>query len=140
MSELRADRVGRNPQRATKWSVWQRVYSSDSEGFDMNPSSNEFRLCNSDGWRSGNHGGRVIIHGYGGLPWIKGVFGSSDHKILTNPFSSPLISMIVIDQVCEDMKFPGLLRGIYKVKFAWDQAKLVCGRFWGQIHVFTMSD
>ncbi|GKB05631.1 hypothetical protein Tco_0833826, partial [Tanacetum coccineum] len=32
----------------------------------MNPSSNEFRLCNSDEWRSGNHGGRVIIRGYGG--------------------------------------------------------------------------
>nr|GEW29856.1 hypothetical protein [Tanacetum cinerariifolium] len=42
------------------------VYGSDLEGFGMNPSSNEFRLCNSDEWRSGNHGGRVIIHGYGG--------------------------------------------------------------------------
>ncbi|GKC40819.1 hypothetical protein Tco_1053203 [Tanacetum coccineum] len=42
------------------------VYGSDSEGFGMNPSSNEFRLCNSDEWRSGNHGGRVIIRGYGG--------------------------------------------------------------------------
>ncbi|GJU71887.1 hypothetical protein Tco_1263292 [Tanacetum coccineum] len=42
------------------------VYGGDSEGFGMNPSSNEFRLCNSDEWRSGNHGGRVIIRGYGG--------------------------------------------------------------------------
>ncbi|GJS97270.1 hypothetical protein Tco_0804238 [Tanacetum coccineum] len=42
------------------------VYGSDSEGFGMNPLSNEFRLCNSDEWRSGNHGGRVIICGYGG--------------------------------------------------------------------------
>ncbi|GJW18703.1 hypothetical protein Tco_0026139 [Tanacetum coccineum] len=42
------------------------VYGSDSEGFGMNPSSNEFRLCNSDEWRSGNHSGRVIIPGYGG--------------------------------------------------------------------------
>ncbi|GJZ34925.1 hypothetical protein Tco_0580742 [Tanacetum coccineum] len=42
------------------------VYGSDSEGFGMNPSSNEFSLCNSDEWRSGNHGGRVIIHGYSG--------------------------------------------------------------------------
>ncbi|GJT34146.1 hypothetical protein Tco_0924565 [Tanacetum coccineum] len=32
----------------------------------MNPSSNEFRLCNSDEWKSGNHGGRVIICGYSG--------------------------------------------------------------------------
>ncbi|GJV58544.1 putative reverse transcriptase domain-containing protein, partial [Tanacetum coccineum] len=43
-----------------------KVYGSDSEGFGMNPSSNEFRLCNSNEWRSGNHGGRVIIRGYGG--------------------------------------------------------------------------
>nr|GEU82715.1 hypothetical protein [Tanacetum cinerariifolium] len=35
-------------------------------GFGVNPSSNEFRLCNNDEWRSGNHGGRVMIHGYGG--------------------------------------------------------------------------
>ncbi|GKA79586.1 hypothetical protein Tco_0786182 [Tanacetum coccineum] len=42
------------------------VYGSDSEGFGMNPLSNEFRLCNSDEWRSGNHSGRVIIRGYGG--------------------------------------------------------------------------
>ncbi|GJY68597.1 hypothetical protein Tco_0471579, partial [Tanacetum coccineum] len=42
------------------------VYGSDSEGFGMNPSSNEFRLCNSDEERSINHGGRVIIRGYGG--------------------------------------------------------------------------
>ncbi|GJT44056.1 hypothetical protein Tco_0952771 [Tanacetum coccineum] len=76
----------------------------------MNPLSNEFRLCNSDGWRSGNHGGRVIICGYGVSPWNKEVFGSSDHKILTNPSSSLLISMILIDQVCEDMKFPRVLR------------------------------
>ncbi|GJW62694.1 hypothetical protein Tco_0112029 [Tanacetum coccineum] len=41
------------------------VYGGDSEGFGMNPSSNEFRLCNSDEWRSRNHGGRVIIRGYG---------------------------------------------------------------------------
>ncbi|GJR92582.1 hypothetical protein Tco_0264756 [Tanacetum coccineum] len=40
------------------------VYGSDSEGFGMNPSSNEFRLCNIDEWRSKNHGGRVIIRGY----------------------------------------------------------------------------
>ncbi|GJU52576.1 hypothetical protein Tco_1226290 [Tanacetum coccineum] len=42
------------------------VYGSDSEGFGMNTSSNEFRLCNSDEWRSGNHDGRVIIYVYGG--------------------------------------------------------------------------
>nr|GEZ27308.1 hypothetical protein [Tanacetum cinerariifolium] len=72
------------------------VYGSDSEGFGVDHSSNEFRLCNSDEWRYGNHGGRVIIHGIGGgsdggSPWIKGVFESSDHKILTNPSSSPMI-------------------------------------------------
>ncbi|GJZ87543.1 hypothetical protein Tco_0659153 [Tanacetum coccineum] len=99
------------------------VYGSDSEGFRMNPLSNEFRLCNSDGWRSGNHGGRVIICGYGVSPWNKEVFGSSDHKILTNPSSSLLISMILIDQVCEDMKFPRVLRGIYRVEFAWGPSK-----------------
>ncbi|GKG37414.1 hypothetical protein Tco_0447587, partial [Tanacetum coccineum] len=43
-----------------------KVYGSDSEGFGMNPSSNEFRLCNSDEWMYGNHGGGVIIRGYGG--------------------------------------------------------------------------
>ncbi|GJV07784.1 hypothetical protein Tco_1345440 [Tanacetum coccineum] len=43
-----------------------KVYGSDLEGFGRNPSSNEFRLCNSDEWRSGNHGGRVIIRGYDG--------------------------------------------------------------------------
>ncbi|GKA99887.1 hypothetical protein Tco_0827881 [Tanacetum coccineum] len=37
------------------------VYGGDSEGFGVNPSIDEFRLCNSDEWRSGNHGGRVII-------------------------------------------------------------------------------
>nr|GEU96120.1 hypothetical protein [Tanacetum cinerariifolium] len=47
-----------------------------------------------------------------------GVFGSSDHKILTNPSSSPMISMIIIDQVCEDMKFPKVLEDIYRTESA----------------------
>nr|GEU30011.1 hypothetical protein [Tanacetum cinerariifolium] len=42
------------------------VYGSDSKGFGVNPLSNEFRLCNTDEWRSRNHGGRIIIRGYGG--------------------------------------------------------------------------
>nr|GEW04012.1 hypothetical protein [Tanacetum cinerariifolium] len=41
------------------------VYGVDSEGLGVNPLSNDFRLCNSDEWRSKNHGGRVVIHGYG---------------------------------------------------------------------------
>ncbi|GJR25934.1 hypothetical protein Tco_1102166 [Tanacetum coccineum] len=66
------------------------VYGSDSEGFGMNPSSNEFRLCNSDEWRSGNHGGRVIIHGYGGGGMVvrHGLKGCLDHRILR---SSPIL-------------------------------------------------
>ncbi|GJY32949.1 hypothetical protein Tco_0417418 [Tanacetum coccineum] len=42
------------------------VYGSDSDGFGVNPLSNEFRFCNSDEWRSRNHGGIVGIHRYGG--------------------------------------------------------------------------
>nr|GEW60933.1 hypothetical protein [Tanacetum cinerariifolium] len=42
------------------------VYGSDLEGFGVNPSSNEFRLCSSDEWRSGNHNGTVRIHSNGG--------------------------------------------------------------------------
>nr|GEU41793.1 hypothetical protein [Tanacetum cinerariifolium] len=42
------------------------AYVSDSKGFGLNPSSNECRLCNSDERRSGIHGYRVIIRGYGG--------------------------------------------------------------------------
>nr|GEX45891.1 hypothetical protein [Tanacetum cinerariifolium] len=67
------------------------VYGSDSEGFSMNPSSNEFRLCNSDEWRSGNNGGRVIIHGYGGdgdMVVRHGLKGCLDHQILR---SSPIL-------------------------------------------------
>ncbi|GJU73411.1 hypothetical protein Tco_1264816 [Tanacetum coccineum] len=33
------------------------VYGGDSKGFGVNPSSDEFRLCNSDEWRSINGGG-----------------------------------------------------------------------------------
>ncbi|GKE82591.1 hypothetical protein Tco_1552591, partial [Tanacetum coccineum] len=70
------------------------VYGSDSEGFGMNPSSNEFRLCNSDEWRSGNHDGRVIIHGYGGggdMVVFHGLKGCLDHRILrSSPILPPL--------------------------------------------------
>ncbi|GJX51402.1 hypothetical protein Tco_0278247 [Tanacetum coccineum] len=70
------------------------VYGSDSEGFGMNPSSNEFRLCNSDEWRSGNHGGRVIIHGYGGggdMVVRQGLKGCLDHRIIrSSPILPPL--------------------------------------------------
>ncbi|GKA94817.1 hypothetical protein Tco_0816855 [Tanacetum coccineum] len=33
------------------------VYGGDSEGFGMNPSSDEFRLCNGDEWKFINGGG-----------------------------------------------------------------------------------
>ncbi|GKC38962.1 hypothetical protein Tco_1051346 [Tanacetum coccineum] len=70
------------------------VYGSDSEGFGMNPSSNEFRLCNSDEWRSGNHGGRVIIRGYGGggdMVVRHGLKGCLDHRIIrSSPILPPL--------------------------------------------------
>nr|GEU69131.1 hypothetical protein [Tanacetum cinerariifolium] len=55
-----------NPQRVTKEVFGNEVYGSDPKGFGVNPSSNEFRLCNCNEWRYGNHGGRVIIRGYGG--------------------------------------------------------------------------
>ncbi|GJS01299.1 hypothetical protein Tco_0317807 [Tanacetum coccineum] len=42
------------------------VYGGDSEGFGVNPSSDEFRLCNSDEWRFINGGGPLEIRGYGG--------------------------------------------------------------------------
>ncbi|GJY34984.1 hypothetical protein Tco_0420362 [Tanacetum coccineum] len=42
------------------------VYGGDSEGFGVNPSSDEFRLCNSNEWRSINGGGPLEIRGYGG--------------------------------------------------------------------------
>nr|GEU82239.1 hypothetical protein [Tanacetum cinerariifolium] len=42
------------------------VYGCNLEAFGVNTSSNEFRLCNSDEWRSGNHGGIEIIRGYNG--------------------------------------------------------------------------
>ncbi|GJR14476.1 hypothetical protein Tco_0797128 [Tanacetum coccineum] len=67
------------------------VYGSDSKGFGMNPLSNEFRLCNNDEWRSRNHGGRVIIRGYGGggdMVVRHGLKGCLDHRILR---SSPII-------------------------------------------------
>ncbi|GJT02410.1 retrovirus-related pol polyprotein from transposon TNT 1-94 [Tanacetum coccineum] len=71
------------------------VYGSDSEGFGMNPSSNEFRLCNSDEWRSGNHGGRVIIRGYGGggdMVVRHGLKGCLDHRIIrSSPILPPLL-------------------------------------------------
>nr|GEZ23206.1 hypothetical protein [Tanacetum cinerariifolium] len=74
------------------------VYGGDSKGFGVNPSSGEFRLCDSDEWRSINSFGPLRIRGYGGggdMRWFKGVFRSSNPKILTNPSSSPLISMTV---------------------------------------------
>nr|GEY53285.1 Gag-Pol polyprotein [Tanacetum cinerariifolium] len=39
------------------------VYVSNLERFAVIPSSSEFRLCNSDEWRFGNHSGTVRIHG-----------------------------------------------------------------------------
>ncbi|GJT34469.1 hypothetical protein Tco_0924888 [Tanacetum coccineum] len=72
----------------------------------MNPSSNEFRLCNSDEWRSGNHGGSIIIRGYGGggdMVVRHGLNGCLDHRIIRfSPILPPLQDhMIVIDTSCE---------------------------------------
>nr|GEU64652.1 hypothetical protein [Tanacetum cinerariifolium] len=68
------------------------IYGSDSEGFGVNPSSNEFRLCNSDEWRFRNHGGRVIIHGYDGgggdMMVHHRLKGCLDHRITR---SSPIL-------------------------------------------------
>ncbi|GJX51189.1 hypothetical protein Tco_0278034 [Tanacetum coccineum] len=70
------------------------VYGSDSKGFGVNPSSNEFRLCNSDEWRSGNHSGTVGIRGYGGggdMVVCNGLKGCLDHWILkSSPILPPL--------------------------------------------------
>ncbi|GKC80499.1 hypothetical protein Tco_1131273 [Tanacetum coccineum] len=72
-----------------------KVYGSDSEGFGMNPSSNEFRLCNSDEWRFRNHDGRVIICGYGGggdTVVRHGLKGCLDHRIIrSSPILPPLL-------------------------------------------------
>nr|GEW10907.1 hypothetical protein [Tanacetum cinerariifolium] len=67
------------------------VYGTDSGGFGMNPSSNEFRVCNSDEWRSENHGGTVRIRGYGGggdMVVRGGLKRYLDHRILR---SSPVL-------------------------------------------------
>ncbi|GJT14578.1 hypothetical protein Tco_0861620 [Tanacetum coccineum] len=70
------------------------VYGSDSEGFGMNPLSNGFRLCNSGECRSRNHGGRVIIRGYGGggdMVVRHRLKGCLDHRILrSSPILPPL--------------------------------------------------
>nr|GEV85813.1 hypothetical protein [Tanacetum cinerariifolium] len=70
------------------------VYGGDSEGFGVNPLSNELRLCNSDEWRSGNHDGRVINRGYGGgsdMVVCHGLKGCLDHRILgSSPILPPL--------------------------------------------------
>ncbi|GJX51991.1 hypothetical protein Tco_0280360 [Tanacetum coccineum] len=42
------------------------VNGGDSEGFGVNPSNDEFRLCNSDEWRFINGGGPLEICGYCG--------------------------------------------------------------------------
>ncbi|GKE02590.1 hypothetical protein Tco_1390573, partial [Tanacetum coccineum] len=73
------------------------VYGSNSEGFGMNPLSNEFRLCNSDELRSGNHGGRVLICGYGGGDMVvcHGLKGCLDHRIIrSSPVLPPLLSSL----------------------------------------------
>ncbi|GJT34807.1 hypothetical protein Tco_0925226 [Tanacetum coccineum] len=71
------------------------VYGSDSKGFGMNPSSNEFRLYNSDEWRSVNHGGRVIIRRFGGggdMVVCHGLKGCLDHRIIrSSPILPPLL-------------------------------------------------
>nr|GEW18629.1 protein vascular associated death 1, chloroplastic [Tanacetum cinerariifolium] len=46
-------------------------YGNDLKGFGVNPSINQFTLCNSDEWMSGNHGGIARICGYGGDAMVK---------------------------------------------------------------------
>ncbi|GJV51063.1 hypothetical protein Tco_1446804 [Tanacetum coccineum] len=71
-----------------------KVYGGDSEGFDVNPSNDEFRLCNSDEWRSINGGGPLGICGYGGggdMVIRDGLKGCLDHRILrSSPILPPL--------------------------------------------------
>nr|GEW77919.1 hypothetical protein [Tanacetum cinerariifolium] len=67
------------------------IYGSDSEGFDVNPSSDEFSLCNSNEWRSINGGETLGIRGYGGggdMVIRDGLKGCLDHRILR---SSPIL-------------------------------------------------
>nr|GEW17009.1 reverse transcriptase domain-containing protein [Tanacetum cinerariifolium] len=70
------------------------VYGGDSKGFGVNPSSDEFRLCNSDEWRSINGGGPLGIRGYGGggdMVTRNGIKGCLDHLILrSSPILPPL--------------------------------------------------
>ncbi|GKD00528.1 hypothetical protein Tco_1170802 [Tanacetum coccineum] len=70
------------------------VYSGDSKGFGVNPSSDEFRFCNSDEWRSINDGGPLRIRGYGGggdMVIRDGLKGCLDHRILrSSPIFPPL--------------------------------------------------
>nr|GEW92905.1 hypothetical protein [Tanacetum cinerariifolium]GEX12061.1 hypothetical protein [Tanacetum cinerariifolium] len=78
------------------------VYGGDSEGFGVHPSSDEFRLCNSDEWRSINGGGPLGISGYSGgggdMVIHVGLKGCLDHWILR---SLPiLISNDLYDSMC----------------------------------------
>ncbi|GKA40909.1 retrovirus-related pol polyprotein from transposon TNT 1-94 [Tanacetum coccineum] len=70
------------------------VYGGDSKGFDVNPSNDEFRLCNSDEWRSIKGGGPLGICGYGGggdMVIRDGLKGCLDHRILrSSPILPPL--------------------------------------------------
>ncbi|GKC99727.1 hypothetical protein Tco_1170002 [Tanacetum coccineum] len=70
------------------------VYGGDSKGFGVNPLSDEFRLCNSDEWRSINGGGSLGICGYGGSGDMMirgGLKGCLDHRILrSSPIRPPL--------------------------------------------------
>nr|GEY91343.1 hypothetical protein [Tanacetum cinerariifolium] len=70
------------------------VYGGDSEGFGVNPSSDEFKLCNSEEWRSINGGGPLGIRGYGGggdMVIRDGLKGCLDHQILR---SSPILHIL----------------------------------------------
>nr|GFB58516.1 hypothetical protein [Tanacetum cinerariifolium] len=86
--------ISRNPQRVTNGVFGNKVYGGDSEGFDVNPSSDEFRLCNIDEWRSLNGGGPSGIHGYdgdGNMVIHDGLKGCLDHRILR---SSTILSSL----------------------------------------------
>ncbi|GJR96376.1 hypothetical protein Tco_0268550 [Tanacetum coccineum] len=93
--EVEQNSSGGNPHVTPNGVFGNEVYGSDSEGFGMNPSSNKFRLCNSDEWMSENHGGRVIIHGYDGggdMVVRHGLKGYLDHRIIrSSPILPPLL-------------------------------------------------
>nr|GEX93260.1 copia protein [Tanacetum cinerariifolium] len=68
------------------------VYDGDSEGFGVNPSSDEFRLCNSEEWRSINGGKPLGTHGYGGGGDMEELEFLADPGIAEGPITQSVIT------------------------------------------------